>query len=286
MDFRKVENIFIAAFLILNIYLIFSYFNRNTLQYASTSMNQVDVAEVMEQNGIDLPEFENNHPTVYSMQADQNNLLEEEVSNLDEQAGTVSEEGTFYNSFLSDPVELEGNIQDGYTEEDRTTIENFVNSDRVLFGEDYEYGYFDEENSRFVFFQNVSGIPVADGTSEISLYINSQGNIYSYQQTFAGPMTEQGDPLEVITDQEAVETLFQNNEISSNTTVSKPRLSYQRTLNLEDLSMYSPVWIIHVETANGIEVHRVNGRDGQILPEITNTPAESNEDRPSEESSE
>lgn len=267
MDFKKVQNIFIVAFLLLNIFLIYSYFNRYDLQYASTTNNQIDVLNVMEETGIDLPEFENNEPTVFSMQANQHKLLQEEAGELPNQAGSVGEDGSYYTSFLSDPIELEGNMQEGFTENDITTLNTFVESSQVLFGDQYEYGWADQENSRIIYSQIVDGYPVADGTSEISLYINSDGNVYSYHQTFAGPMNEQGTPLDIISDQEAVEVLFQNNELPSNSTVESPILSYHRMLYLEDLSMYSPVWIVPVETSNGITRYRINATNGQIIPE-------------------
>lgn len=261
------QNIFIVAFLLLNVFLIYSYFNRFDLQYASTTNNQIDVLNVMEETGIELPEFENSEPTVFSMQTNQHNLLQEEAGGLPDQAGSVGEDGSYYTSFLSDPIGLEGNMQEGFTENDIATLNSFVESSQVLFGDQYEYGWIDQEDSRIIYYQTVDGYPVADGTSEISLYVDSDGNVFSYHQTFAGPMNEQGTPLDIISDQEAVELLFQNNEIPSNSTVESPILSYHRMLYLEDLSMYSPVWIVPVETSNGITRYRVNATNGQIIPE-------------------
>lgn len=261
------QNIFIVAFLLLNVFLIYSYFNRYDLQYASTSNNQIDVLNVMEEEGIELPEFDNNEPTIFSMQANQHNLLQEEAGRLPDQAGSVGDDGSYYTSFLSNPIELEGNMQEGFTENDMATLNTFVESSQVLFGDQYEYGWIDQESSRIIYYQTVDGYPVADGTSEISLYVDSNGNVFSYHQTFAGPMNEQGSPLDIISDREAVKALFQNNEIPSNSTIEEPILSYHRMLYLDDLSMYSPAWVVPVETSNGITRHRVNATNGQIIPE-------------------
>jgi len=265
MDFKKIRNIFIAAFLLLNIFLVYSYYNRYNVQNASTTNNQIDVLAVMEQSGIELPEFENNEPEIYSMQANQQNLLQEEASELPGQTGSIEEDGSYYASLLSNLIELEGNMEDGYTEDDMETLNSFVESSRVLFGDQYEYGWTDQSNNRIVYLQTVDGYPVSDGTSEISLYTNDNGDVFSYQQTFAGPMNQQGSSLGLITDQEAVENLFRNNEIPSNSTVQSPILSYHGMLRLENLSMYSPVWIVPVQTSNGITRHRVNATNGQII---------------------
>jgi len=279
MDFKKIRNIFIAAFLLLNVFLIYSYFNRYNVQQATTSNNQINVLNVMEQSGIDLPEFENNEATIYSMQANQQNLLQEQASELPGQTGSIEENGSYYVSLLSSLIVLEGNMEDGYTDDDIETLNSFVESSRVLYGDQYEYGWVDQTNNRIVYLQTVDGYPVADGTSEISLYTNSDGNVFSYQQTFAGPMNQQGSQLELITDQEAVENLFRNNEIPSGSAVQSPVLSYHRMLHLEDLSMYSPVWVVPVQTSNGLTRHRVNATNGQIIQQETQTQQpESSED--------
>lgn len=273
MDFKKIENIFLLAFVLLNIYLLVSFISRTDLQYATTNPTQ-DFTSDMRDRGIEypqtLPEVESE---VYYMQADANILLEENAESLKNQAGSVDSEGTLYTSILTDPIELEGNPEDGFTEADRTLLDEFVNSSSVLFGDQYKYLRYDREGSRFIYSQMVNGIPVGDGTSEISFIYGSDGDIISYQQTYAGPMKEQGSD-ELITAERAIEILFQNNELESGSKVETPILAYQRTLNLENLSMYGPIWLIPVTNSNDSEVFRVDAIDtnGRILSDPTNKP--------------
>ncbi|MDZ7835967.1 MAG: two-component system regulatory protein YycI [Alkalibacterium sp.] len=100
------------------------------------------------------------------------------------------------------------------------------------------------------------------------MFYGRDGNIISYQQTYAGPMTPQGSTQSIITDRQAIEILFQNNEISSNSTVSQPILSYYRTLHLEDLSMYGPVWFVPVRDSSGeTDICRVDALERTIISE-------------------
>lgn len=269
MDFKKIENIFLITFLLLNIYLLISYLNRSDLQYASTAPDQVNLLREMEQIGIELPNLTEEDTQVYYVQADRNTLLEDNVDQLENQAGSIAQDGSLYNSILSDPIEIEGTPEEGFTEADFERLNEFINSSAVLFGEEYTFLRYDQAENRFVFAQEVNGIPVADGTSEISLFYGSDGNIISYQQSFAGPMTTQGSALDVITDRQAIETLFQNNEISSNSIVGQPILSYQRTLYLEDLSMYGPIWYVPVTDSSGERVLRVDAFERSIIQEPT-----------------
>ena len=269
MDFKKIENIFLITFMLLNIYLLISFLNRSDLQHASTAPDQVNLIREMEQIGIELPNLTEEVREVYYVQADRNNLLEENIDQLENQAGSIAQDGSLYTSILSDPIEIEGNPDDGFTAADFDVLDEFINSGAVLFGSEYTFLRYDNSENRFVYAQIVEGIPVADGTSEISLFYGSDGNIISYQQSYAGPMTTQGSPMEIITDRQAVEVLFQNNAISSNTTVRQPILTYQRTLHLEDLSMYGPIWYIPVIDAGGERVLRVDAIERTIITEPT-----------------
>jgi regulatory protein YycI of two-component signal transduction system YycFG len=267
MDFKKIENIFLITFMLLNIYLLISFLNRSDLQHASTAPDQVNLIREMEQIGIELPNLTEEVREVYYVQADRNNLLEENIDQLENQAGSIAQDGSLYTSILSDPIEIEGNPDDGFTAADYDVLDEFITSGAVLFGSEYTFLRYDNSENRFVYAQIVEGIPVADGTSEISLFYGGDGNIISYQQSYAGPMTTQGSPMEIITDRQAVEVLFQNNAISSNTTVRQPILSYQRTLHLEDLSMYGPIWYIPVVDAGGERVLRVDAIERTIITE-------------------
>ncbi|MDZ7836157.1 MAG: two-component system regulatory protein YycI [Alkalibacterium sp.] len=147
---------------------------------------------------------------VFYVQADSNQLLEDNVDQLENQAGSVAEDGSLYTSILSDPIELEGSPEEGFTDGDYAELNDFVFNGSVLFGEEYAYFRYDRSQNRFVYTQEVEGIPVADGTSEISLFYGRDGNIISYQQTYAGPMTPQGSTQSIITDRQAIEILSQN----------------------------------------------------------------------------
>ncbi|GAA0369432.1 hypothetical protein GCM10008932_21380 [Alkalibacterium iburiense] len=287
MDFRKVENIFLITFLLLNIYLLISYLNRTDIQQASTAPGQVNLIREMEQLGINLPNLTEEQPEVYYIQADSHQLLEENANQLENQAGSIDQEGTLYTSILSAPIELDGDLDEGFTAEDFDTLDAFVNSDAILFGEEYAFLRFDRDQNRFIYAQEVQGMPIADGTSQISLFYGSDGEIISYQQTYAGPTITQGSPQAVLSNRRAVEILYENHEISSNSTVNQPVLTYHRTLYLEDLSMYGPVWYVPVSDASGERVLRVDAFEGTIIsqPTAPTTPQEPEdvEDEPDDE---
>lgn len=285
MDFKKIENIFLIAFTLLNIYLLVGYINRSETQYASTTSDQVNYIRQMQEAGIDLPDFPEARDEVTYVQANTNILLEENVDTLENQVGSIGPDGTLYTSILADTIELEGDPESGFTDADFTKLNEFINSSAVLFGDQYEFLRFDLTNNVFIYSQSVDGVLVADGTSEISLIYGSNGGIISYQQTYAGPMEERGAAQEIISAQRAVEILFRNREISSNAEVKTPILTYQRTLNLEELSIYGPVWLVPVIESGTEEVLRVDAtNESGIILQAPADPTEPTEEEPTDQS--
>ena len=197
-----------------------------------------------------------------------------EVSEI--HTGTIDSEGVYYRSFPSNPLVLEGNAETGFTEEDISLLNETVASEMVLYGTEYGYLQFEEEGNRFVYHQIVDGIPIADGTSEISFFVNDQGNIISYEQTYAGTGTRQGSELQLISGTRAIEILFLNNELRQGSTVDLPILTYRRALHLEDLSMYSPAWLITVNHSTERNIFRVDAVNGTIIRQPTSSPTDNN----------
>lgn len=280
MDFRRVETIFLIAFLLVDIFLLVTFFNRSDMNYASTGNETVNLIREMESQGIELPELMEEEIELPYVQADEHNLLEENADQLSDQTGTVNQDGSLYSSILSNPITLSGEEQ--LTAEDRTRLDAFINSEQVLFGNEYTFFQHQPASQQIIYAQSVNGVPIADGTSSITLHLDSSGQVISYEQTYAGPVSEQGSDLDLISDKTAVELLFQNNEIPAGATVSRPVLTYYRTLALEDLSMYAPVWYVRIATSSGVESIRVDAISGNIITDLPAPPTIPEEENPEE----
>lgn len=268
MDFRKIARIFILAFGFLNVYLIVNIVGRHDIQDTTLQPTDDDIQSSIEASNITVPDLSSTKEVsenVYSLQVNAHHLLEDQLAASEDLSGTLAEEDTYYVSFHSDPIALKGNPADGFTEADLETIHAFVLSDEVMYGEEYVFHRYDVSGRRFVFYQMVDGLPIADGTSEISLFVNEEGEIYSYEQTYAGPVSRQGDVLNLIDSSRAIEILFLNNEIRQGSEVLVPELTYRRALHLEDLSMYSPIWVVTIDYSSERQTFRVDAVNGTII---------------------
>ncbi len=286
MDFKKIGQIFIVTFIFLNIYLIYGIVERKDIQQTSSQSTDYNLFSSMEEMDITLPdltEVKKDEQEIYSVQANAHQLMEKEIEANDLHTGSINEEGVYYVSFLSSAIQLEGNPIDGFKEEDYEVIQEYVLSDQVMFGSEYGNLKYDQDGRRFVLFQCIDGIPIIDGSSEISLFVNDEGQVYSYEQTYAGPVTRQGNPLNLIDAKRAIEILFINNEIRENFKIEKPVLAYHRALHLEDLSMYSPLWLIDVSRSSDRDNFRVDAVNGTIIRHQSTPKVDSKEEDASED---
>ncbi|WP_035054834.1 two-component system regulatory protein YycI [Carnobacterium pleistocenium] len=263
MDFKRIQIIFIITFIFLNTFLIFTYFDKNESYYTSSSNQEIDFIEEMENENINLPDFSEAENKVPYVQAETNNLLEDNVAQLKNLSGTVEKDGSLYSSLLSNPLTLSEDLE--IVEEDIELLNKFVLSDQVLYGKEYQYFSYNSSDQKIKYTQIANNIPIADGTSEIVFHLNDKRQVISYDQTFAGPVTVQGESRNLITDKNAVEILYQNDEIPASATVKKPVLTYSKTLLLQKLSMYAPVWYIEVTNSGTIEYKRVDALSGSII---------------------
>lgn len=268
MDFKKIAYIFMVAFLFLNLYLIYGILERKDIQQTSSQEESYNVIANMEELNILLPDLDEtkiDELEVFSIQANTHELMETKIKESNNYMGNIDEEGIYYVSFPSNAIQLTGNPTDGFKKEDYQLIREYILTDEVMFGEEYNGLEYDEVGKRFVLYQYVDGMPIIDGSSEISLFVNQEGQIYAFQQSYAGPVTKQGNPLNLIDGKRAIELLFINNEVREGFEIKTPVLAYYRALHLEDLTMYSPVWSIDVIRTSEKENFRVDAVTGTII---------------------
>lgn len=285
MDFKRIEIIFVLTFLALNVFLLVTYFDKNYNDFSENDSNvQVNFIDEMDKANIKLPKFQNETNKVPYVQTEANDLLTENRDKLSNQTRIVEENGALYSSILSNPIAL--SQEKNLTSKDIEKLNEFVKSDQILFGKEYQFFRYVPSSQQIIYAQIANNIPITDGTSEIIFHLDSNKQVISYEQRYAGPVTVQGESRELITDKNAVDILYQNNEIPADTTVKKPILGYYRTLNLEELSMYAPVWFVEVVSSTDTQAKRVDAINGNIIKSSSiETPLTEEKDASSAESS-
>ncbi len=270
MDFKRIERILIIAFLLLNIYLVYILWDQRQ-DVVNTNENQsLNLIQEIENNNISLPIFSLEKESLGYLQANKDTNIQEHFSELNNLMEEISSDGSTYTATLSEPLQLSSGGED-LTPADLAKIDRLVSSEeQIAFGEEYEYLTYQRNLNQVVYTQRVGDIPILDGTASIRFAVDSNQRIIQFEQTYAGNLEMSQDvSREIITDKRAVEILYQNNRIPSGARVDRPVLAYHRTLDLEEISMYIPVWYIQINETN---LERVNAFDGSII--ISSAPAQ------------
>lgn len=264
MDFRRIKIIFILTFATLNIYLLSVLLEKNatTLSFGSESTT-LNIEEAMKADDISFSTLSTDQEKIPLLKTDKGAMLETDQSKLVNQT-TVFEDGVLF-STLSEPIPLEIDAED-LTIVDRTPITDFILQGNVLYGAEYTFLTYLPLKRQLVYAQVANSIPIGDSTGSITFNLDPDYEVISYEQTFAGVAEVQGSSRIVISQKRAVEALYLNNQIPSNSTVRMVQLTYYRTLSLSDMDIYSPMWYIEIQIENApVEIRRVDALTGSII---------------------
>ena len=279
MDFKRIELIFLLTFLSLNIFLLYSYFGKaTTLTYESAETSTVVPFDEMKTDGIkfDAKQFSDEKLLVPYVKAKNDNLLKQKVDQLPKDT-TISMEDkyTIYRP-LTEPLELfpvgeKFNSKDikKYAEK----IDAFIAKEYIFFGESYNFFKYSATQNAIIYTQKAEGFRILDGTGRITFHMDG-GKIISYIQTYAGKIEVTGKSRPLISEKNAIESLYQNNEIPADSVINgRPKLGYYRTLWLpkDNLSIYGPVWYVSLKIGNEEKIKLVSGVDGTIIKHTSST---------------
>ncbi len=260
MDFKRSTIVLIITFLFLDIFLFYSYFSMQGQTISSQNTN-INVLEQMRSDDISFSGLSSNVESVPLVQTNRVNLGEK-VSQLTDQ--TYSFENNILSSSLETPIELDFTKE--ISNDTFTKVTEFLTSGAILNGEQYGLFTYNPSTRKIIYTQRANKVPILDGTSQIVFSVNANGQVTSYEQTFAGDAQVLGDSRRLTTSQSAVENLYLSGRIPSKSTILKTRLVYYRSLSLDDMYVYSPAWYVEIQQADGqIVVRRVDALRGGIL---------------------
>lgn len=270
MDFRKIEWIFFLVFIGLNIFLFSIYWNNQHEQSLVTSSNQrEDILQRLENDEITVKEgVSDEHREGYYLSAEQDNF-ESLLSATGNQ--TIAR-----NSNISDKV-----LTSYPSEETKFDLKKATssfnrlmnNKNFILDGQEYTYlsdiSKKDDDLAKIVGAQSYEGIPFVDETSRVTLDIeknNDQEQIMKYTQTRLKEIEPLREKMTLYSEKEILNTLYINNNIPSNSTITNIYLGYFRTLEVREKNVYVPVWFVKIRTSDKTtQIEKVNALNNQVI---------------------
>jgi len=270
LDFRKIEWIFFLVFIGLNIFLFSIYWNNQHEQSLVTSSNQrEDILQRLENDEVTVnEEVSDEHREGYYLSAEQDNF-----ESLLSATGNPT---IARNSNISDKV-----LTSYPSEETKFDLKKATssfnrlmkNKDFILDGQEYTYlpdiSKKDDDLAKIVGAQSYEGIPFVDETSRVTLDIeknNDQEQVMKYTQTRLKEIEPLREKMTLYSEKEILNTLYINNNIPSNSTITNIYLGYFRTLEVREKNVYVPVWFVKVRTSDKTtQIEKVNALNNQVI---------------------
>lgn len=256
MDWRKTKTIFIITFLILNVFLASQI-------YKKRGQNQLDViieASIEEQFEADEITYEDlpKEPIEESYISGKSYKFSEEEKEALEKNGQEVEivnETVLIGTFKEPIPAPESNLE--------TRLPPLL-KDQLLFHDQYDYKRYRQGEKELIFYQSYKqGLIYSNNESGmLSLYLDDDNNIVSYKQTQISELEEMDEAQELITAFNALENLYNMNELKPGSHVTDVELGYYTLVQITSSHVLTPTWHIVV---NGEQDFFVNALEGQII---------------------
>lgn len=267
MDFKRIERIFIVVFFALNVFLLYTYAVGNAEKRDDVEKNISDnIEEELRSEDIEVEgKLSTKVNKGYYLSAIATNW-----STLPE----VSENKLL--TIYDQSQNLSGHIQESEQPTlnlkniKRETLEVVSNSDLIPFGKDYSFfGSGTDANQQFLMYQMYEELPIIDDTAKLTLFTSDTKNsikITNYTMTHVDSIAPLREKQDMITEKDAIITLFVNNKFPSKTKITSTQLAYVNIYTVNGKFVYVPAWLVTIETSNGnSQIERVNAFTNSII---------------------
>ena len=257
MDWSRIKTIFIIAFLILDVFLLTQYINK-------FQTNQLEVRkdlsfeEKLNNDGITYKNLPKETMQDQYLSANTKIFTEKDVSQLKNQTVQIGD-GSSIVGELKNPISVD------FAHPPFTELESFMKN-QMLHGDQYTLGEFDEEEGTITYYQEFKDKPFfMNIAAHIVFYVNEEGKADSYEQTMLDTIEPISEKEEVYPAIRALEALYNQGAIKSNSKFVETELGYYTLVNMEATQVLTPVWRFVVDRNGERESLLVNAFEGQII---------------------
>lgn len=260
MQWSQIKTIFIICFLALNIYLIVQYIEKqgqtgaNVLHREESTIEDQLATDHITYGTLPEEDLEESFISV-----EQKSFTDEEVvelNRLKNQRTTTIINKKMIISQYDKPIAISQN-------QSREEIEELM-KDTFIYFDEYRFWNWNKDLNVLIFFQKKLGRPIYYNSNGIVLlFLDDNDETLFYVQTMLGETESRRDRQSLIQPMEAIETLYNNNELFPNDEVSKVEIGFHTRVPLEDgIQVFVPTWKI---TVNDERRYFVNAMEGFIF---------------------
>lgn len=257
MQWSQIKTIFIIFFLALNIYLIIQYIEKqgqtgaNVIQREESTIEDQLAADNITYGKLPEEDLEESFISV-----EQKTFTDEEIVDLGQlknQRTTTIINKKLIISQYDKPIAISKN----QTAEE---IKELV-KDTFIYSDEYEFWNWNSDLNVLIFFQKKQGRPVFfNNNGIILLFLDDNDETLFYVQTMLGEAESRRDRQSLIQPIEAIETLYNNNELYPDDEITKVEIGFHTRVPLDDgIQVFVPTWKISVNNERRYFVNAMEG---------------------------
>lgn len=272
MDFRRIEWLFLVAFIVIDIFL-FAAFQRDTSGETDASSNRsssdTTILKEMRADNISFKAPSKKSGEGYYISTSNDSSIKSSLTSLSNQTVRYQSDGTITSTFKTPITGVD-------TQHPDKTLDTVVsNSTLILNGTGYTYNAKLSSRNTVVYTQEVADGPIYSRYGEIRFSLTNAGTVTGYTQGYLANVSTLREKTETISERKALIWLYQYNQIPNNTKVVWTKLAYTRYFNLKNSSVYIPTWVVAVKSNSGnnagvLQLKHVNAFTGAILTNDSN----------------
>lgn len=255
MQWGHIKTLFILSFLILNIYLVTAFIDRQQ-DVGYLDNQELSIEDQLAAENITYDDIQDDVTESTYISVTQKLLTTEEIEQLDNMKGQITE--VFNNSLIASEFKTPISIPKSANKE---AIEELIQG-RVLYGEEYALWDWNEELNLLVFFQKKENEEIYYNKSGLLLvYLNKDNKITHYTQTILGESEIQSDPITLNRPSQVIGILYRGNDLNHGDEVTEVDMGYYSRITTEGIQVFAPTWKVEV---NGDRNHFVNAIEGVV----------------------
>jgi len=275
MNFRKIEWIFLVAFVVLDIFLAYMFVQTSSSDSdaKTTKDTTTTVIREMRDDNISFKAPSDKENTGYYIAGNNDSGLKAHVSQLTDQSTRLLSNGKLTST-------LRTTLAVDATHPEKTLNQFVKTTSNVIHGDEYVYSADLSSDSDYVYVQKVADGKILTGTGQLHLTINDNHQLIGYTQGYVNHVKTLREKAVTISEKKALVALYQYNQVSNDSRIVWSRLGYSRLLKLKDSSVYVPTWVFAVRSKNSsnISLHRINAFTGAAMKASTANTATTNEE--------
>src|SRR5690625_2956775 len=273
MQWSQIKTLFILCFLVLDVYLLFQFFDKQSeADIGVLERQDSPIEEQLEAENIKVPKLPEDVSDESFLSIKMKTFIEDELKKLKnfKNQEAIVLNSNFILSGFKDPVSLPSSGT-------KDKIESLVKKS-ILFSEEYKFWSWNKDMNVLIFFQEKAERPIYfNQNGMILVFLNDDNEMIFYTQTMLGEAEPRAEKKTLIKPIKAIETLYKANELRSGDEITKVDIGFHTRVPLENgIQVFVPTWKVSINDekeyfVNAIEGFVFSGDENKFLTDVITT---------------